>query len=326
MATVDEIVKTLLGSVDTETDVLLAIQWLNDRYKELVSRVRFNHLRRVGELRTAAMVDTGSITIARDSKAVTGGSTTWATSPGVFATTTQPYWALRGATAWYEVDYVTSNTALRLVTAFSEASLSSASYKLAKRYHILDSSARWLGQFVHPRHGVLLGEPISQHELDSIDPRRSVTGSPPGYVSLVGTTKTGNTDGVGTLMVEIYPYSEEAELLQYVYWDIPSAFGMGDTIPPQIDDYILKEGAYIDYCRFMMAKREKEGKLEATTFWRNEMHAAKTKWEHMIAQAARTDRAVDDASFILERSGASNYGLGVVKTARGHWLSSYSRP
>ena len=172
-----------------------------------------------------------------------------------------------------------------------------------------------------------MGEPISLQELDTMDPRRTLVGSLPSYVATVGTTKTGNTDSVGTLMVEIYPYPDKAELIKYVYWDIPSSFGMGDTVPPQIDGYVLKEGAYIDYCRFMMAKREKEGKYEGAGFWRNEMNAAKTKWEYMINQATRADRAADDTSFVLERdSSISKHRMGDIRTARGHWLAGYTRP
>ncbi len=323
MATVDDIIKSLLGSVGTESEVLIAVQWLNERYKELVSRVRFNHLRRVGEFRTAAVADTGTITATRGSKAVTGVGTGWST----FATTTQPYWAFRGSVAWYEVDLISAATTLSLLTEFSEATLAAgSSYKMVKRYHPLNSNARWLGQFILPRLGLNLGDPISYVELDTIDPRRTLVGSLPSYVSVMGTTKIGNTNGVGTVMVEVYPYPENAELIKYVYWDIPSSFNMGDTVPPQIDGYILKEGAYIDYCRFMMAKREKEGKYEGTAFWRNEMHAARTKWEYYINQATRADRAADDISFILERdSGRGAHSIGDIRTARGHWLAGYTR-
>jgi len=229
--------------------------------------------------------------------------------------------------AWYEIDVVTDDTNLSLLTEYSEATDATSNYKLVKRYHTLASNARWLGQFVHPRLGILLGEPIASQELDDIDPRRTLVGSPPSYVSVVGTTASTATVGSGILMVEIYPYPAEAELLKYVYWDLPSALSISTTIPPQIDGYILKEGAYIDYCRWMMAKREHEGKLEATTFWRNEMRAAQTKWEYMINQATRADRAADDISFILERdSGRMRHELGDIRTARGHWLSGYTRP
>ena len=178
--------------------------------------------------------------------------------------------------AWYEVDAVVGDLSLTLGTEFSETTQAAgSSYKLVKRYNLLSSNSRWLGQFVHPRLGVNLGEPVSQQELDSIDPRRTLVGSLPAYVSVIGTTKTGNTDSVGTLLVELYPYSTYAELIKYVYWDKPSTFGITDTIPPQIDPYILKDGMYIDYCKYMMAKREHQGKLENTTFWRNESSVAR---------------------------------------------------
>ena len=326
MATVEELVKESLATMSSEVSYLMGVKWLNDRYKELVSRVRFNHLRRIGEFRTGAVIDTGTITATRDSAAIVGVTTTWATTPAVFATTVQPYWAFKAGVAWYEVDAVVGDLSLTLATAYSETTeAAGSSYKLVKRYHPLDSNARWLGQFVHPRIGLPLGEPISQDELDSIDARRTLVGSTPTYVSSVGTTKTGNSDGVGTLMVELYPYPDEAELIKYVYWDIPSAFGITDTIPPQIDGYILKDGLYVDYCKYMMAKREHQGKLEHTTFWRNEMHAARTVWEGKINQAVRADRAVDDTTFILQRDSGRHHP-GAIRTAQGHWLAGYTRP
>lgn len=328
MATVEELAKETIASMNTEVGYLLVVKWINDRYQELVSRVRFNHLRRIGELRTTAVVDDGTITATRGSTAVTGVATTWATSPAAFATTAQPYWAFRASVAWYEVDVVTNDTSLTLKTAYSEdTAAAGSSYKLVQRYYKLDSNARWLGHFVHPRLGVNLGEPISQTELDSIDARRTLVGSLPCYVSPVGTTKTGNTDGVGALMVELYPYSTQAELIKYVFWDIPSELTITSTIPPQIDGYILKDGVYIDYCKYLMAKRENAGKLESATFWRNEMYAATTKWEGKIKQATKADRSVDDISFILERdSGAYARGPGEIRTARDHWLAGYTRP
>lgn len=328
MATAREVARDLLGSLASDENMILCVKWIDNRYKELVSRVRFNHLRKIGELRTEAVVDTGTITATRGSTAVTGVTTTWATAPGAFATTTNPYWAFRASVAWYEVDVVTDDTNLILLTEFSEATQAAgSSYKLVKRYHPLADNARWLGQFVHPRLGIPLGEPISLDELDDIDARRTLSGSQPSYVATVGTTTSTNTDGQDILMVEIYPYPDEAELIKYVYWDLPGTISITTTIPAQIDGYILKEGAYIDYCRWMMAKREKEGKFEATTFWRNEMHAARTKWEYIINQATRTDRAVDDTSFILERDSGSRRGrFGDIITARGHWLAGYTRP
>lgn len=325
MATAQEVARDLLGSMSSDEDVLLAVRWIDNRYKELVSRVRFNHLRRIGELTIPGVYTTGTVAITRDLATVTGASSLWATTPGIFVATAQPYWALRATSAWYEVSAVSGNTTLTLLSAFAENTVTTSTYVLAKRYHPLPVSARWLGQFIHLRLGTVLGEPVSIAELDDVDARRTIYGSPPCYVSVVGTTKTGNTDGVGRIMVEVYPPPKDSEILRYVYWDLPSSITVTTTIPPQIDGYILKEGAYIDYCRWMMAMREKENKPEAAGFWRNEMNAAITKWEHMVSQATRTDRAVDDVYFILQNDNSSRY-VGDVRTARDQWLVNYRRP
>jgi hypothetical protein len=96
-------------------------------------------------------------------------------------------------------------------------------------------------------------------------------------------------------------------MLYYTYWDIPSELEITTTIPPQIDGYVLKEAAYIDFCRLMSSTREREGKLEAAAYWRNEGRAQETKWAKIIQDATRADRGSDDLSFILQRAGGPTF-------------------
>jgi hypothetical protein len=312
--------------MDSDAQTLVAVQWVNDRYRELISRVRFNHLRKVGELRTIGTNSVGTVAVTKGDTAVTGTGTIWNVSPGTFSHGTQPFWAIKIGNSWHEIGSVSDATTIGLKTAYAEDTETAATFTIVKRYHVLADDARWLGHFVHTRLGVNLGEPISPQELDSIDPQRMTYSAPPKYVSVVGTTDRLNTvNGEGILMVELYPYASSAELFKYVYWDVPRAFGIGDSIPPQIDAYVLKEGAYIDYCRFMMSRREKEGKLESAAFWRNEMNAARTKWEYYIIQATKADRAADDVSFLLQRDSGDLARSGDIKTAKAHWLAGFTR-
>jgi len=302
MATVADIARDLLGSMASDTSMPVAVRWIDNRYKEMVSKVRFRHLRKIGTLVIPPQVRLGTVSVTLGSANVVGTDTTWATSPGVFLAGAQPYWGFRASGVWYEVNAVSGNTALSLVSAYAETSNAAATYHLVKRYHALAPGARWLGGSLLPRLRKDLGDPVGLDELNSWDAQRILVGQPPMAIAQVHNSPDGY------LMVEAYPYAKDTELLNYVYWEIPSELGVTSEIPRQVDPYVLKEGAYVDYCRHMMATREREGKMELTGFWRNEFRAADTRWNAIMRDAVRTDRGVDDMSFLLQRSGGAPFG------------------
>jgi len=319
MATVSDIARDLLGSLASDASMPIAVKWIDNRYKQLVGRVKFRHLRRVGGLYIPGSVTTGTITMTQGSTTLTGSSTTWTTSPGAFSAGAQPYYFIRTNATWYEISAITGDEAGSLSYAYADSDVTDSSYTLIKRYHALPSTVRWLGAFAHERLGTSLGPPISLQHLDAIAPRRTLVGSPPAYVAQKGTNSSG------ALVIEIYPFQSTPELLHYVYWDLPTTLDVNTTIPPQIDPYILKEGAYIDYCRYQMALKDRAGKLEATAFWRNEFRAAETRFDAMIRDAVRTDRGDSDAA-ILQRSISSSrrsYDAD-IKTATQDWLLTYN--
>lgn len=320
MAKTADIARDLLGSLVTDGTMPIAVRWIDNRYKELVSRVRFRHLRKVGEVYLPAAVTTGTVAVTRGSTAVVGTTTTWITAPGIFATTVAPYWFIRSSVAWYEIDAVVNDTSLTLRTAYAEDTNATASYTIVKRYHPLATDARWLGIFVHSRLGTNLGYPVSADELDYAHPRRTHIASPITMVAQKGVNASG------ALLIEAYPYPSTSEMLHYVYWALPSTLDIDTTIPAQVDGYVLKEGAYIDYCRYMMSLREKENKIEAAAFWRNEWRAQETAWENRIREASRTDRGVDDLTFILRTIHSSGPMVSDIRTARDHWLATYTFP
>ena len=81
-----------------------------------------------------------------------------------------------------------------------------------------------------------------------------------------------------------------------------------DNIPTEVDAYVLKEGALIDAFRYRMSQEANANRIEAAGFWRNESRAQETKWEQYIMEAARTDRGVDDVTFMLNYLGISGHG------------------
>jgi hypothetical protein len=54
MATIEEIAKQVIASVNSDATFLLAVKWADSRYKQLVSRARFVHLRKTGTIDISA--------------------------------------------------------------------------------------------------------------------------------------------------------------------------------------------------------------------------------------------------------------------------------
>jgi hypothetical protein len=315
MATVDELARDIVGSLALDEGYLLAARWIDNRYKQLVSRVRFKHLRQIGEIQIQATYDTGTVVTTRDSTAVTGTDTVWTTAP-----TTSPgeYWFFKGTSAWYQIASCASATALTLSTAFSEDAIAAGSYKIAKRYYALDTTARWIGDFVLSRLRLPLPL-IPLEQLDREAPGRILTDQYPRCVSQIG------VDTNNYLKVEFYPYSATSEIVHYVFWDLPTALVIGSTIPTQIDPYVLKEGALIDAYRYLKSKARQKGDHEGANSWRNDEFAQSTKWERNIQEAVRADQGADDRSFILSHYGGRR-GTGDIATAHDHVYSNWSYP
>jgi hypothetical protein len=316
MATVEEIARDLLGSLATSAGAPLAAKWIDNRYQELVAKVKFKHLREIGELSVPAVVDSGTASATRGSTTVTGSGTSWTTDIGSGA---QEYWYIKVGSAWYKIASVGGDTSITLATAYAEDDASDNSYAAVKRHLPLDSNARWIGDFVHTRLRNKLDGPLSYEEMNRRYPGRKLTGSYPEAVALVG------TDSNNTLMVEVYPPPDKSEIIHYVFWNLPTALSFGSTIPPQIDPHILREGALIDLYRYEMAQALRLGRVDTAGFWRNESRTQMTKWERYIQDAKRADRGADDASFILERVGRKMW-VDEQRTARDIVLDRWTWP
>lgn len=321
MATVDELARDIVGSLAIDEGYLIAARWIDNRYQELVSRVRFKHLRNIGSVAIPATYDTGTVAVTRDSTTVTGTSTVWSTTPGV---ATHTDWWIKISSAWYRVASVASATSLTLATAFSEDTVTANSYSLVKRTHSLspwsnNPAARWLGDFVLTRLRILMGPPVPIEELDREAPGRLLTDQFPTKVAQVG------VDSNFYLQVEFYPYSNKSEIVHYVYWSLPTALTIASTIPTQVDPYVLKEGVLVDAYRYLKSKARKAGDHEVANSWRNDEFAQSTKWERYIQQAVQTDQGSDDKSFILSHYGGDR-GFRSIKTAHDHVYSNWARP
>lgn len=317
MATVEEVARGLLASVSTDVGYLTALKWIDNRYKEVVSKVRFRHLRKVGEVVLPAKYDDGTVDVDRDSDSVTGTDTLWETNIG---SGDQEYYAFRASSAWYNIESVDGETTITLSSTFSEDDVDDGSYSIVKRWHALDSSARWLGDFIFTRLRLNLGKPVSLDQLNREAPGRVLSGSYPVRVAQIG------VDSNGYLMVEFYPYCKDSEIIHYVYWDLPSDLAATTTIPAQIDANVLREGALIDLYRYLKSKAYDEGKVDVGNSWRNDEMAQRTFWRNYLKDAARADQGADDASFILTHFGYGQPRSKDITNARDIVLDRWSWP
>lgn len=316
MPTADELARDLLASVDTDAGAPLALRWLNNRYKEMMSRVKFRHLRQIGELSLPGVVDDGTVSVSRGSTAVTGVLTTFETS---ISAGVQEHYYFKAKSNWYRIASITNDTALVLESAFAEDDVLAGTYKIVKRTHALDSSARWAGDFYFMRLYYPLSS-VSLDELNILAPGRILTDHIPRRVAQVG------VDSNGVPTYEIYPPPKDSEIIQYVYWTLPGELAFTTTIPPVIDAYTLKEGALVDLYRFEKVSAIKKGNVEAAAVLANEEAKQRTIWKRVIDDAIRTSRGSDDITFILDMHHGGRRRSHDQKTAHDDILYNWSRP
>jgi|SRR6185503_1122770 len=297
MATIEEVSRSVLAAIDTTASHVLCSKWVAERYRQITSRTRMRHLRRVGEVVIPAALSAGTISVTSGSRTFTPDATSLAT---MTSDLTGRY--IRFTIAWYEIAEGPVGGPYRLVSPLAEATNATSSYTLVARRVRLDPTARWLGDMVLQR----TWQPLMNFSLAEMDhdiPARPFAGPWP----MIWAEAYGDrTDGVK--VTEFYPYSIQDELVSYVYWAIPPTLEMDAEVPPSIDTGVLIDGALIDAMRFNASKAANAGNIEAASYWRNEYRAQSVVWEKRILEALRADRGVDDISFILSINGGTNTG------------------
>lgn len=314
MATVDSLIRDILGSHGISEAAPIAVTWINNKYQEL-ALMQLRHLRHVGELGVPAVVSTGTVSVTRGSTAVTGLLTTFVTEVGSGA---QEYWYFRTSSAWYKVATIGGETALTLASAFAEDDVSGGSYQLVKRFHALGASARWLRAVVHTRLRRRLNL-ISQDEMDYRFPGRLHTGIYPSFVSHVGFT------AADIMEVEVYPPPVTSEILHYVYYNFAPTLTIASSIPAELDTFLLKEGVLVDLYRYLAARAAQSGKIEVAAYWRNEARAQETAWSDK-KKSVKLTRGVDDLAFVLERFGGAGLPPYDQRTAHDIVLDRWNWP
>lgn len=317
MSTVEELVRDVLSTTNTNAGALSIAKWINNRYCEMVSKIRFRHLRQIGELNLPAANSTGTVTVARDSSSVAGSGTDFDDN-GLGGTISSGYdnWFFRARTAWYRLSTITNDISLTLASTFAETSVSAGSFHLVKRLHALDTTARWLGKFTLTRLRIPI-DTIPAPTFEARQPSRTLVGPYPTEVCQIGSGSSGQP------IVEFYPAAKDSEIVHYVFWDLPSTLSLTSTIPQVIDDYVLKEGVLIDVHRKEKFRATQAGALDLANSHGNWEMRQQTIFNRAIQDAKRTSRGVDDITFILNFFQQKGTRIPVERTARDHIYNNW---
>lgn len=314
--TVETCARGVLAALATSANILLAGQWVADRYTQIAARTRLRHLRKLGTVFVPAPVTVGLATFTRGSDAVVGDAAA------------QAVWTndvigrfVRARTAWYEILGVQSSE-LRLGSAFGEDTVTLGAYRIVQKFSLLDPEARWVSDTIvsqRRRH------PLDRVPLDVLNqeaPSRTSAAQPATMWAELG-SRVG-ADGKKAKALEFYPYSDRSEVYHYVFYPTAPTLGLHDELPPEIDEHVLREGALIDVMRYEMAKALREGQPEVAATWRNEYRAQITYWDRVMLDAYRADKAMDDLTFILQNARLAS--PGDIRTARDEIYARGQRP
>ncbi len=304
--TCEDVARAALAAVNSDAGIILAEQWVNERYANLAARTTLRALHKTAELIVPAVISIGTVTIASGAGVVTGDATAiaaWGTE------LVGRYIQLH--TAWYEIAGVVNGT-LELAGTYSEDTVTATSYRIVQRFFTLADDARTLGNFVPSQRRMPLRK-MSQGDLDSFAPYRQHLGFGPLAVIDFG------VDASRRRIVELYPYSTTPQQVRYDYWAHPPRLELTDEIPGAVDLHMLKEGVLIDCFRFLAAKAMQSGDANGAAYWRNESRAQENRWEQYVNQALLNDRGTDDLETRLRSSQSGMHGMDIMTAYDELW-------
>lgn len=308
---VEDIATSVLAAVDSDAGVELARTWISERYAEMVGKVRFRHLRRTFSLYVPANYTAGTVNVTQGSPTVVGTGTAWD------QTFVDRYF--RYSIVWYRIAAVTPGTqTITLEAPVSEASNTAATYFIVQRYLKLPPDIRWIGEVTHPRLRTRLRN-VSMSDFTYMAPSRQRVGPYPSYWA------EGPDAPDKTKQIEVYPPSNVDETYDGFGWPVPPPQALKDVVPPEIDSFVLREGALCDVYRYMSARALNQNPPDINTaqVWDKKFIDQLQIWDAKIKEAAETDRGADDVSVVVWPynivDGTSDYDS--IQTAR-EWVWS----
>ena len=291
--TIKDTALQIIAATASDAGVQLAVNWLNQRYAELVSRSRMRQNRRYGALYAPIPVTALTVNATAGSSNITFSAIP--TDPTTGAQISLQGWHLRTNVTWYWITaHTIGQTTATLQSAFTDATGTALSATAVKRFlPITDASARWISSVVHARRRKRLRfKPWET--FNGLYPGRTVVGAFPWTWTeaprFIGSLDISAILGTaGQKFIEVYPPSNVIETYNYVYWNIPQTFAVTDTLPPEIDEYVLREGVLVDVYRYKANQwADKGNAVMADHFMKREL-AQMAIWEGAIQKAQVTD-------------------------------------
>lgn len=309
MDTVESLARNIAGIAGLESEVNLVGLWISDRYVELANANTLRSLRRTSQTVIPAPFTQGTISVTEGSQQIVGVATNWtADLEGQY---------LRQKTNWYRIANVLSPLELRLETIFTEGTATEAGYAIINQRHKLPADRRKLGPFrlQRLRRTIL---PSTKEGLDHFDPSRFNLNSAPEWIV------EQERDADNNVQIEVYPYSRQDELFDYVYWERPKPLDWQQALPQFIDPEAMREGVLIDVYRHKIFKAAAEDDVNKAGLFRNEFRAQETRWERDHKhRLLRQDDALDDLEMVLleqrAHPGPGNASFAIVDARTSIW-------
>jgi hypothetical protein len=250
-----EILETFIRECgDRPPDGLLALRWLNDRYRQIWGAVPWNFAKKNAILQTTAEITSDSVT-------VTNGSTT------VTETTSDGKWTSSVVGREFRAD---SDNEYYTISAYSNANPDTITldrayegttgtvhgYTIFQRIYTLANDVGQILTMTDLNHQRPL-ECVSQQELDYVDPNRGTYGEPRWYAPI-------GRDSNDIQQVELSFIPDEAYGISYSYvQEAPYITGGEAKLVPQVFQSLLKHGWKADYWHWRCAFEDARGAEQA---------------------------------------------------------------
>jgi hypothetical protein len=291
--TVADTALQIIAATASDAGIQLAINWLNQRYAEFCARARTNQNRRWGTVYVPSPITAVTVTATTGSNQVTFSAQPVDVVTG--ANINPVGWHLRINVQWYFIIAGSGAGPYTLESDYSETAGTGLSCTLVERFiPVADPLCRWVSQVGHMRRRRKLNwKPYDQ--IQSQYTGRSLVTSSPWCWSeaprFIGETDISPILGTsGQKFFEVYPPSSQQETYTYIYWTIPSTLSPTATLPPEIDEYVLREGVLVDVYRYKAEQwAAKPNGDQMATYYANREARQMTIWEKKIQEAQVTD-------------------------------------
>lgn len=294
MGTVQDTALQIIAATASDAGVQLAVNWLTQRYAEFCAHARVHQNRHYASLYAPSPITTSTVTTTLGSPSIT--FSTPPVDPVSGSQVSVQGWQIRVSIQWYFIiAHTAGGTAATLDSAYSEAQAGSGlSCTILKRFlPVVDPATRWVSSVIHQRRRKRL--PYKEYDqFNAMYPGRSLVGAFPWtwteasrYIETLDISPILGSSG--QKFIEVYPYSSQQETYTYVYWTLPKVFAVGDSLPPEIDEYILREGVLVDVYRYKSEQWANKSNADMAGYYANREARQMTIWQQKIQEAQITD-------------------------------------